>query len=158
MGVEIRRVLYSTDYSEASELALPVAVGLASTYHAELVVLHVAERLVDVVPVAAGVPPIEMDLEAEPSESARERLEEWAEERLADDLNFRIELVDGDAAEMIVEVADEQDADIVVLGTQGHSRVERFLIGSVTEKVLRRAHCPVLAVPSEKRRRGQNVD
>lgn len=156
--MEIHRLLYATDYSEASELALPVAVGLARTYDAELVVLHVAERLVDVVPVAAGVPPIEMDLEAEPSESARERLEEWAEERLPDDVSSSLELVDGDAAEMIVEVADEQDADIVVLGTQGHSRVERFLIGSVTEKVLRRAHCPVLVVPSEKRRRGQNVD
>lgn len=156
--MEIHRVLYATDYSEASGLALPEAVGLARTYDAELVVLHVAERLVDVVPVAAGVPPIEMDLEAEPSESARERLEEWAEERLPDDVSSSLELVDGDAAEMIVEIADEKDADIVVLGTQGHSRVERFLIGSVTEKVLRRAHCPVLVVPSEKRRRGQNID
>lgn len=151
-------MLYATDYSDASELALPAAVGLAHTYDAELVLLHVAERLVDVVPVAAGVPPIEMGLEAEPRESARERLEEWSEQRLPEDVNYRLELVDGDAAETIVGIADEQDADIIVLGTQGHSRVERFLIGSVTEKVLRRAHCPVLVVPSEKRRRGQDVD
>jgi nucleotide-binding universal stress UspA family protein len=59
-------------------------------------------------------------------------------------------LADRDAAREIVRVAAERPAGLIVMGTQGHGGFERLLLGSVTEKVLRKASCPVLTVPRQR--------
>ena len=56
----------------------------------------------------------------------------------------------GLSAEQIVRVADKEESDLVVLGTNGHSGLKRLMIGSVTDRVLRACKCPVLAVRSTK--------
>lgn len=151
--MKIRRIILTTDYSKGSEAAVPVAVSLAQRLGAELVVLHVAERLIDVVPVAAGVPPVELEAEGELNERARAKLDAWARERIPGDVSFRIELVEGAAAEDIVDFAKIAGADLIIMGTQGHSRLERFFTGSVTEAVMRHTSIPVLVVPAPQRGR-----
>lgn len=151
--MKMDRIVLTTDYSAGSAVAAPVASGLAQALGAELVALHVAERLVDVVPVAAGIPPVELQADEELNERARGKLEAWAAEHLGEG-SFRAELVEGAAAEEITRYARESGAGLVVMGTQGHSRLERFFTGSVTEEVLRTSTVPVLVVPASERGRG----
>lgn len=148
--MEIRRVIYPTDYSQGAAAALPAALEMARRFEAPLIALHVSERLVDVVPVAAGVPPVELEAGAELDARARSRLGEWMSERVPEGLDYRLELMEGAPAEEIVAFADAETGTLVVMGTQGHSKLERFLMGSVTEEVLRRCHVPVLVVPARR--------
>ncbi|HUH13218.1 MAG TPA: universal stress protein [Longimicrobiales bacterium] len=152
--MQIERIVLTTDYSEGSAAAVPAAEALAAALGAELVVLHVAERLVDVVPVAAGIPPVELQSDEALNERARQKLHAWADEHLTGD-SFRVELVEGAAADEIARYAMESGAGLVVMGTQGHSRLERFFTGSVTEEVMRTSTVPVLVVPAPDRGRGR---
>lgn len=150
--MQMNRIVLTTDYSDGSAVAAPVAAALANQLGTELVVLHVAERLVDVVPVAAGIPPVELQSDEALNERAREKLHAWATEHLGG-ARFRAELLEGAAAEEITSFAEESGAGLVVMGTQGHSRLERFFTGSVTEEVLRTSTVPVLVVPASERGR-----
>ena len=149
--MQMKRIVLTTDYSAGSAVAAPIAAALAGQLGTELVVLHVAERLVDVVPVAAGIPPVELQSDEAMNERAREKLRAWADEHLEG--AFSVELREGGAAEEITRYAEESGAGLVVMGTQGHSRLERFFTGSVTEEVLRTSTVPVLVVPASERGR-----
>jgi nucleotide-binding universal stress UspA family protein len=133
----IRSILYPTDFSEAAEAAFSVATMLAREHGARLIVLHVYPT-----PVCHGEavarrqgPGYEADL--------RRLLDRYD----APDPSTRVErlLLEGDAAEEIVRLAEEE-ADLIVLGTRGRTGLPRLLLGSVAEKVLRRAPCPVITV------------
>jgi nucleotide-binding universal stress UspA family protein len=142
--VNVQRIIYATDFSEAAAAALPAALELARRFDAELDIVHVAERLLDVMPVTGGV---EQDAQEEFDQPVRDHLERWIARRVPPDLNARAVLKEGDAADTILELARERDANLIVMGVHGRSAVERWLLGSVTEAVLRKAPCPVLAVP-----------
>lgn len=143
-----RRILCPIDFSEASAAALDAAVALARLYGAQVRVLHVLPD-----PVTSAVPPwtaltpylvpIPADTREKVLASAREFAKKASEERVLDD----VEIVEGDPARTIVERADALGVIMVVLGTHGLSGFERLILGSVAEKVLRRAGCPVLTVP-----------
>ena len=150
--MQMKRIVLTTDYSDGSVVAAPLAAALAGQLGADLVLVHVAERLVDVVPVAAGIPPVELQSEEALNERAREKLRAWGDEHLQG-AAFRAELLEGSAAEEITTFARESGAGLVVMGTQGHSRLERFFTGSVTEEVLRTSTVPVLVVPASERGR-----
>lgn len=154
--MNIERIILTTDYSDGSAAAVPVAAALAERLGAELVVLHVAERLVDVVPVAAGLPPVELEAEGELNARAREKLQAWAREKLPKGLRYRTELVEGAASEEIIAFAEGGAGSLIIMGTQGHSRLERFFTGSVTEAVTRHTTVPVLVVPAPVRGRHGN--
>jgi len=122
-------ILHPTDYSERSRHAFDVACALARE-GGRLIVLHV----VDAVHVAS-----------EGDEDARnERLRRLQ----PDDPSIRVEyrLHVGEAAEEILRVASTSACDLIALGTHGRTGLERLMMGSVAEAVLRRAGCPVLAV------------
>ncbi len=156
-----RLVLAPTDFSKASRLALPLAAGLAGAYGADLDLLYAVEPVplleaMTGAEAAAGVLP---ELHAEAERHLRALAEEPAlAEALAGDdapaeaggrvlarIGYR--LVEGRAAEAIVDAARSSGADAVVMAKQGLHGVERFLIGSVTERVCRLAPCAVLVVP-----------
>ncbi len=142
--ISIARILCPTDFSDASRRALAEAVTLARWYEAELTVLHAAPLLV--------LPPVE--LAYIPSTA----LGPEARQRLLGELRafvepvrraapaVRIELVEGDPVTEILSRAQGGETDLVVLGTHGRQGLPRWVLGSVTEKVLRRAPCPVLTV------------
>lgn len=134
----IRVILHPTDFSRGCETSLRVARELARDLGARLVLFHV---------VPFGVYASEMAVPIDP-EAYREALDE--ERRLLDgaDLKYPIEarMGRGDAAEEILRAAGEFDADLIVMGTHGRTGLGRLFLGSVTEYVMPRAECPVLAV------------
>ncbi len=133
----IRTILHPTDFSERSEHAFHLACSLARDHGARVVLLHVVS-----IPVAAyeGVvlpPPIE-----EATEDAKRRLSQMKPAGIP--VEHRV--AEGDAAEMILRVAEEVHANLIVMGTHGRTGLSRLLMGSVAEQVVRRAPCPVLTM------------
>jgi nucleotide-binding universal stress UspA family protein len=140
--VTTRRILCPTDFSPFAESALEQAIVLGRRYEAEIVSLHVIPTLVSSVRVE---PPPQLDAEARQRVLAE--LERFTEPARAAGLMTRLELREAGVTSSILELARSLPADLVVMGTHGASGFERLMLGSVTEKVLRRATCPVLTVP-----------
>jgi nucleotide-binding universal stress UspA family protein len=141
-----RRIMVATDFSEQAERALARAGALTQSFGSELTLLHVHDPRVPVVPM--GVPAID---EPQLRNWAREQLAKLASERLEDDARVRSELlVEPSAPDAICRHAEESATELLVLGTHGRRGVTRLLIGSVAERVVRHAHCPVLVVREPK--------
>jgi nucleotide-binding universal stress UspA family protein len=134
------RILLPTDGSRGNSRAVEQAIGLAAQSDARLHVLFVVEDI----PYA----PEMMDGQVEA------RLREIGEEAIsdirqrADDAGVSVEtaLEDGTPHQSILEYADEEGMDLIVMGTHGRSGLDRYLLGSVTERVVRGADTPVLTV------------
>lgn len=141
----ISRVLAPVDLSDQSDLVVDHAAALADAYAAPLDLLHVVEEAA--YPSAYGLDPLTPDL-PNVQNRAREALETLAGEHELRPGPINAHVMAGNAARDIVEFADEQDADLIVMATHGRTGLERFLIGSVAEKVVRRARCPVFTLKS----------
>jgi nucleotide-binding universal stress UspA family protein len=144
-GPAINRVLAPVDLSDQSELVLNHAAALSESYAAPLDLLHVVEEAA--YPNVYGLDPL-----APSAPNVQDRARE-ALETLASELDLRTDPVNvhvlaGNAARDIVEFAEDQVADLIVMATHGRTGLERFLIGSVAEKVVRRAPCPVFTLKS----------
>jgi nucleotide-binding universal stress UspA family protein len=136
----VHTILHPTDFSDRSRYALALASALARDYGARLIVLHaVAVPTVvygDGVVVAAS-PGVLLA-------SAREQLDGLPLPHTGVRAERRVE--EGDAVEVILRVAQEVRADLIVMGTHGRTGLGRLLMGSVAELVVRKAGCPVLTV------------
>ncbi|MFB6273482.1 MAG: universal stress protein [Salinibacter sp.] len=141
----IDRVLVPVDLSEQSRLVLDHAVGLATAYGAPIDLLHVVEEAA--FPSAYGLDPL-TPAQPDVQERAREALDTLAAEVEEFDEPINAHVLAGYAARDIVDFAEEHAADLVVMATHGRTGLQRFLIGSVTEKVVRSAPCPVFTVKS----------
>jgi nucleotide-binding universal stress UspA family protein len=140
----IKTILHATDFSEHSQCAFHLACALARDYGARLVTLHVLAP--PVVVYGEGVLP---SLPVEDQDLQRERLKSLA--LSVPDVHVDDRLAEGDTANEILRVAQEVNCDLVVLGTHGRKGLGRLLMGSVAEKVLRRAACPVLTVKAPRK-------
>lgn len=151
---QVACILAPTDFSPAADAALPWADLLARVFGARLVLLHVVEvtyeLLVDLPPTAwgeAGGETIARELEAR----ARGQLEARAQRLGPSEHVLRTGLGAGLSRQLIIEVANEVGADLVVMGTHGRTGVERILFGSVAEHVIRTSPVPVLTVRPPRR-------
>jgi nucleotide-binding universal stress UspA family protein len=144
---DINRILCPVDLSDVSRDAINHAVLLASWYKAKITALHVCNPLVvpetDFTVFGFGPRPALTDEEVN---QAREQVLSCFRSA-GPDVNVEVLLDSGQAAHQILERAKSLPADVVVIGTHGAGGFERLVLGSVTEKVLRRAACPVLTVP-----------
>ncbi|HEV8474016.1 MAG TPA: universal stress protein [Methylomirabilota bacterium] len=140
-----RRILAATDFAESAENAWRFALGLGRAHSAELILLHVAPEL-PIVPEVA-VPQIE-EIYVEQRRWAEQALEQRVGTARAAGVRARWLVRAGAAAPTIAEVAAEEGADLVVVGTQGRGVLDRLVVGSVAERVVRTAPCPVLVVKS----------
>jgi nucleotide-binding universal stress UspA family protein len=143
------RILCPVDFSDASERALRYAVAAARWYGAAVHVLHVRPMLLT--PVALGPfvePPVPVVM-SEPQRAQLDRsLAQFARDASLPGVVVTTTLVeDVNVAGAILSFSEEMHADLVVIGTQGHSGLGRLILGSVAERVLRKASCPVLTVP-----------
>ena len=143
----IKTILVPTDFSVPAERALAYAQSLADTYGATLHLLHVIED-----PFAGGV---HMGMVGAPPEGYFEQLDEHSRGRLAalltDEEQRKYSAVIATRmgyapTEILNYVRDRGDIDLIVIATSGRGAVSRLLMGSVTDKVLRTAPCPVLTV------------
>jgi nucleotide-binding universal stress UspA family protein len=145
----LRCILAPTDFSPPADAALPWADFLARAFDARLVLLHVVEVTYETIldlPRAARAEPVGEALARELQERARRELESRAQSLGPCELVLRTGLGAGLSRQTIVEVAQEVDADLVVIGTHGRTGVERILFGSVAEHVVRTSPVPVLTV------------
>jgi nucleotide-binding universal stress UspA family protein len=136
-----RTIVWATDGSEAADRALPYARELASGDGAKLIVVHCNELLVG----RAGGYPVLAD-EDELADKIRDQVAMLNDEGVDATLEF-VAGITPHAAHMIAQVAREVAADAIVVGTRGHAPVAGLLLGSVTQRLLHIAPCPVLAVP-----------
>ena len=142
----LKKILVATDFGEASDAALEYGRDLARTYGATLHVLHVAENLV--VPYADfGSLALLPQLQSEIDEAARKRMAELVTDEDRTMLHAKpVVLAAFGTAEAIVEYAKIRNVDVIVMGTHGRGGFAHLLMGSVAERVVRTAPCPVLTV------------
>ena len=136
----VNTILHPTDFSERSQYAFWLACSLARDYGARLIVLHVVAAPAVVYGEGVVVPPNPEELRA----AAQEELDRLQAPRA--DVRAERRLAEGDAVEETLRVAQEANADLIVMGTHGRTGLGRLLMGSVAEQVVRRASCPVLTV------------
>lgn len=141
---EIKRILVPTDFSEAADAALTYAIDLAAKLGASVSLIHVFDD-----PFANGVYsgeyiPMPADMRAEIIADLRRKLAEAVARRGHSEMNP--EVLVGSTARTIVDGAAERNADLIVMGTHGRGGMAHLLLGSVAERVVRTASCPVLTI------------
>jgi nucleotide-binding universal stress UspA family protein len=138
-----KTIVWATDGSDAADAALPFAKGLAEGEGRKLVVAHSKELIHG----RAGGYPVNAD-EDELQAKIRGQAEELRSEGL--DVTLWIQTVGAPgAAHMIAEAAHDFRADVIIVGTRGHTAIGGLLLGSVTQRLLHIATCPVLAIPAK---------
>lgn len=143
--MEIRRILFATDFSEGSSHALPYAADIARQYDAKLYLVHV---IYDVAKSAGWyVPHVSIDeIYRDMEKSARAELEKSFVDEMRGLRDVEHVVLKGIPYEEISKFAVEKKIDLVVLGTHGRRGIDRMLFGSTAEQVVRNAPCPVLSV------------
>ncbi len=139
------KVLYPTDFSEASRKALPYLLGLKGAGLKEVVLLHVVDRR-EIDLLAPYSPYLEKDPVKIMFQRAEEDARAMATELEEGGFRVRVRLEEGVPFEEILRVEEEEDVSLVILGSHGKSAIERMLLGSVSEKVVRKSKRPVLIV------------
>jgi nucleotide-binding universal stress UspA family protein len=139
----MKKILVPTDFSESAQHALTYAMSFAREYDAELIVLHVVETL------AAGyandIFPVPMaEVFTEISGYAKLEIDKLAAQAQERGLRVRQVVAQGKPTTEIIRVAKAEMVDMIVLGTHGKGVLDHALFGSTTERVVRKAPCPVL--------------
>ena len=138
---KFHKILCPIDFDHNSSAALEIACELAEGRGATLHLLHVAR-----------VPPQDMDVplpfDADPrwERAARAKLERIAREKLEGKVRYQLHVVSGTPDDDVVRMAGELGADLVVMATHGRKGLSHFMLGSVAERVMREADCPVLTM------------
>jgi nucleotide-binding universal stress UspA family protein len=142
-------IVWATDGSEAADRALEAVRTLASESGARVIAVHTAEYAVGHAGVGrAGSMPQHVD-----EDELQAKIAKQVSELSAQGVNAHSRIVpgeDGGAARIIAAVATEEGADLIVAGTRGHTALGGLLVGSVTQRLLHIAPCPVLVVPQPK--------
>lgn len=136
-----KTIVVGLDGSENSKRAIPAAVELARQNEGRIVLAHVDERVAGKggpTSIRADEPDLREEIQAEAERISGEGVE----------TSFEVTaVVVGGPAHAIAEIADEADADLIVVGTRGHSTVSGLLLGSVTNRLLHISKRPVLGIP-----------
>ncbi|MBI5760629.1 MAG: universal stress protein [Planctomycetales bacterium] len=147
--IELKRILFPTDFSPNANAALAYATALAEQFGAELHVLHVMVEPAVIIPEPGAFYPIPDTLLADIKEQSEKALNQVPDPQWCQGKVVQRVLRRGTPFVEIVRYAKEANADLVVLGTHGRGGLAHVLLGSVAEKVVRKAPCPVLTVRPE---------
>jgi nucleotide-binding universal stress UspA family protein len=141
----IRKILCPTDFSEPSLKGVATAEEMAKHFGAELLLVTVVAPIHPAV-AAESAGYMREEFEKEMMRNATESLKQIVAEKIAADINKRQFVVYGSPADEIVALAKKEGVDLLVIATHGWTGWRRFVFGSVAEKVIRLATCPVLTV------------
>jgi nucleotide-binding universal stress UspA family protein len=143
--MEIKNILFPTDFSEGSAQALQYAVDMSKRYGAKLYVVHVIYDIAK----ATGwyVPHVSMDeMYKDIQEGAKKELERFGVEELAGVKNVERRVITGVPHEEIINFVRANKIDLIIMGTHGRKGIDKILFGSTAAQVVRHAPCPVLTV------------
>lgn len=146
----MKKILVPTDFSGFANNALEVAADIALKTNASIMLLHANEKMVTATPLAEYYlydKAIEDEYLDMVNESLKKTLAEIADNDKFARVKIETAVIGGPMVSVIEEVVKDHAIDLIVMGTRGASGMEEFFIGSNTEKVIRRAPCPVLALP-----------
>jgi nucleotide-binding universal stress UspA family protein len=145
--VPFKKILCPTDFSEPSYEAIKSASELASHFESELCIVHVISP-VPIIPMGAEPSTFNVTLyEKELEVSSKRSLEEVVKQLESKELKTRLIALRGNPVDEIVRIADEENVDLIVIATRGRTGLDCLIFGSVAEKVVRLASCPVLLIP-----------
>jgi nucleotide-binding universal stress UspA family protein len=144
--LEIKLILCPIDFSEFSVRAYHHAVSLAEHYQAKLVAQHVVELWRHPSASFAASAGLYEEFEQALRESGSEQLQEFVKNHPHDEIQPELVVHQGIAPDSILSFAQAEKTDVIVMGTHGRRGFDRLMLGSVTDRVMRRAPCPVLAV------------
>ena len=146
--MEVRKILVPVDFSNESRRALEEAIEIAKAFGAEIRLLHCCVLDVPAVSQTYGIA-TPANYVFELHEAASKRLMEWRSKVRAEGLNAEQTVSAQSPFVEIPALADEIRADLIVMGTRGLSGLKHVLLGSVAERTIRSAKCPVLVVKSD---------
>ncbi|MGD2272857.1 MAG: universal stress protein [Desulfobacterales bacterium] len=148
----INKIVCPTDFSEPSYEGLKAAIELAELVQAELILLNVVSPVPAVsgtaAPAGFHIPTVMNERQA----AAEKSILNLIAEKIPNAVQARSIVVQGRPADEIISLSDKIDADMIVIATHGESGWQKLLFGSVTEKVVRMASCPVLTVRQPKKK------
>lgn len=138
--VEIKNILFTTDFSAAANAAIPHTIELSKRYGAKIYALHVRPPVINPMTQPATWKDLERVAEIEEQRQRRELLESFQ------GIRPEILIKEGDLWSNLAEIIEQSHIDLVVAGTRGRSGINKLAIGSVAEEIFRQAQCPVLTV------------
>jgi nucleotide-binding universal stress UspA family protein len=143
--LRIERILCPVDFSESSARAYDYAQSLARHYQATLFLQHVVDFIIP--PYAYYTPASYLDADFQKiCTDAREELQEFAKSHARNGVQPEYFVQEGEVTDSVLSFAEAQTVDLIVMGKHGRKGFNRVTLGSVADKVLRKAHCPVLVV------------
>ena len=143
---KLERILLATDFSEASLHALAYAISLARSMKSKLILMYVVNQKMFSEGLSFARVSSPEALGKEMADEARRRLKALVPEKERNGLDWETNVRSGNPAQQVIRYAKENGVDLIVIGTTGHSGVDRMVFGSTAEKVVRGAHCSVLTV------------
>jgi nucleotide-binding universal stress UspA family protein len=135
--MNVKRILFPTDFSHTGDAALRFATSLAKESDGRLIIVHVQEA-----PLAYGGGEMYYGIPEPTSDELMNMLHDVKPTDASVPAEYR--LVTGDPADAVVRLAEDDGVDLIVLGSHGRTGLTRLLMGSVAEAIVRKAHCPVL--------------
>lgn len=138
------KILVATDGSPYSDKALDAAIVLAKAFNSTLYIIHVVEE--DKVALAASTMPVMANLIEDMVRIGNEILNKAKDKAINAGVKAEVILARGNAADKILETADNLNVDLIVVGSRGLRGLARFLLGSVSEKVVRHSNRPVMVI------------
>jgi nucleotide-binding universal stress UspA family protein len=143
--MEIKKIMFATDFSEGSSHSLPYAVDFANRYGAKLYFVHVIYDIANTS--GSYVPHVSLDeLYKDMEKNAKAELEKCFIEEMRGIKEVEYVVLKGTPYEEICRFVDEHKIGLIVIGTHGRKGLDRMLFGSTAEQVVRHAPCPVLTV------------
>ena len=145
MNPEIKKILVPIDFSDYSKNAFRYSIEFCKCFEPEIILIYVIEPVVYPPDFSLGqiaFPTVDMQLD----KRAQEELDKLAKAEIPAGQKIRTIVKTGKPFIEIVDTAYEEDVDLIIISSHGHSGVQHILFGSTAEKVVRRAPCPVLTV------------
>jgi nucleotide-binding universal stress UspA family protein len=149
--VQLKKIVFCTDFSENANGAFELAFDVAQKYGARLLLVHVVPPLVFPSPVMEEFISEQANYQfiEQVIQRSMEQIESTYVSRMGDYGNYQIQVLSGHPASEILNFIEQEKVDLVVMGTHGFTGLAHFFLGSTAEKVVRRAGCSVLTVHNQ---------
>ncbi|MCH7974208.1 MAG: universal stress protein [Bacteroidetes bacterium] len=145
MEPDIKKVLVPIDFSDYSKDALNYSINFNKCFNAELILIYVIEPVIyptDFSATQISIPPTDVEI----TKNAEASLKQLINKEIPLDIKINAIIKIGKPFVEIVETATEENIDLIIISSHGHSGIEKILFGSTAEKVVRKAPCPVLTL------------